>query len=146
MAYFYSEPAHTFSEYLLIPNLTQKHHLSKDVSLKTPLVKFEKGDQPDLELNIPFASAIMQAVSDHNMAIALARFGGISFIYASQPIEQQTWMVREVKKFKAGFVVSDSSIMPDTPLQEVLTLVRETGHTTMPVTANGTPHGELLAF
>ncbi len=146
MAYFYPEPARTFSEYLLIPNLTQKHHISQDVSLKTPLVKFEKGDQPELELNIPFASAIMQAVSDHNMAIALARYGGISFIYASQPIEQQAWMVREVKRFKAGFVVSDSSITPDTPLQDVLTLVRKTGHTTMPVTADGTPHGKLLGI
>lgn len=140
----YYEPAHTFSEYLLLPNLTEKLHIPENVSLKTPLVKFEKGEQPALELNIPFASAIMQSVSDHNMAIALARCGGISFIYGSQPIEQQTEMVREVKKFKAGFVVSDSNVKPDTTLAEVLALAKKTGHTTMAVTEDGTAHGRLL--
>jgi IMP dehydrogenase len=140
----YYEPAHTFSEYLLLPNLTEKLHIPENVSLKTPLVKFEKGEQPALELNIPFASAIMQSVSDHNMAIALARCGGISFIYGSQPIEQQTEMVGEVKKFKAGFVVSDSNVKPDTTLAEVLALAKKTGHTTMAVTEDGTAHGRLL--
>ncbi len=146
MAHRYREPAHTFSEYLLIPNLTEKHHIPENVSLKTPLSKFKKGEQPALELNIPFTSAIMQAVSDHNMAIELARCGGLSFIYASQPIEQQTRMVREVKRFKAGFVVSDSNIKPTTPLKEALTLVKETGHTTMAVTADGSPQGKLLGI
>ena len=140
----YYEPAHTFSEYLLLPNLTEKPHIPENVSLKTPLVKFERGEQPALELNIPFASAIMQSVSDHNMAIALARCGGISFIYGSQPIEQQAEMVREVKKFKAGFVVSDSNVKPDTTLAEVLALAKKTGHTTMAVTEDGTAHGRLL--
>ena len=146
MAYYYREPAHTFSEYLLIPNLTTKRHIPENVDLKTPLVKFEKGAQPALQLNIPFASAIMQAVSDHNMAIALARQGGISFIYTSQPIEQQAGMVREVKRFKAGFVVSDSNIKPTTTLGEVLALARKTGHTTMAVTEDGTAHGKLLGM
>jgi IMP dehydrogenase len=144
MAYFYDKPAHTFTEYLLIPNLTEKHHIPENVSLKTPLVRFERGEQPALELNIPFASAIMQSVSDHNMAIALARGGGISFIYASQPIEQQAEMVREVKTFKAGFVVSDSNVTPDATLEQVLALTQRTGHTTMAVTEDGTASGKLL--
>ena len=138
--------SHTFGEYLLIPGLTEKRHAPENVSLRTPLVRHKLGEQPPLALNIPFTSAIMQAVSDHKLAIALARSGGLSFIYASQPIERQAWMVREVKRFKAGFVVSDSSIMPDTPLQDVLTIVKKTGHTTMPVTADGTPNGELLGI
>jgi IMP dehydrogenase len=142
----YCEAAHTFSEYLLIPNLTEKHHIPENVSLKVPLVKFGKGDRPALELNIPFASAIMQAVSDHNMAIALARCGGISFIYVSQPIEQQANMVREVKRFKAGFVPSDSNVTPGTTLREVVALARETGHTTMAVTEDGTASGKLLGI
>ncbi|MFQ6102009.1 MAG: IMP dehydrogenase [Anaerolineae bacterium] len=146
MAYYYREPAHTFSEYLLIPNLTQKRHIPENVSLETPLVKFDEGEQPALKLNIPFASAIMQSVSDHNMAIALARCGGISFIYASQPIEQQAGMVREVKKFKAGFVVSDSNVKPATTLEDVLALAKQTGHTTMAVTEDGTSHGKLLGI
>ncbi len=146
MAHYYPEPAHTFSEYLLIPNLTEKRHIPENVSLKTPLVKFEKGERPALELNIPFASAIMQSVSDHNMAIALSRCGGISFIYASQPIEQQVNMVREVKRFKAGFVESDSNIRPAATLREVLALAGKTGHTTMAVTEDGTAHGKLLGI
>ena len=146
MAHYYPEPAHTFSEYLLIPNLTEKRHIPENVSLKTPLVKFEVGKPPALELNIPFSSAIMQAVSDHNMAIALARCGGLSFIYASQPIEQQAGMVREVKRFKAGFVESDSNVRPAATLRDVLALTRKTGHTTMAVTEDGTAHGKLLGI
>jgi len=143
----YYEASHTFSEYLLIPNLTEKHHVPRNVSLKTPLVKFRKGQElPPLELNIPFVSAIMQAVSDHRMAIALARCGGLSFIYASQPIEQQANMVREVKRFKAGFVKSDSNVKPTTTLREVLALARQTGHTTMAVTEDGTANGKLLGI
>jgi IMP dehydrogenase len=126
--------------------LTEKHHVPENVVLKTPLVKFKKGEQPALELNIPFASAIMQSVSDHNMAIALSRCGGISFIYVSQPIEQQANMVREVKRFKAGFVVSDSNVTPDATLREVLALSERTGHTTMAVTEDGTAHGKLLGI
>lgn len=146
MARYYPEPAHTFSEYLLIPNLTERHHIPENVSLKTPLVKSAKGEQPPLELNIPLTSAIMQAVSDHNMAIALARCGGLSFVYVSQPFEQQAWMVEEVKRFKAGFVVSDSNVKPGTTLTEVLALAKETGHTTMAVTEDGTAHGKLLGI
>lgn len=143
----YYEASHTFSEYLLLPNLTEKHHVPERVSLKTPLVKYRKGqEEPPLMLNIPLTSAIMQAVSDHRMAIALARCGGLSFIYVSQPIEQQAAMVREVKKFKAGFVVSDSNVTPDTTLREVVELAKRTGHTTMAVTDDGTPYGKLLGI
>jgi IMP dehydrogenase len=146
MAHYYPEPARTFSEYLLIPHLTQKEHAPENVKLKTPLVKFEEGERPALELNIPFTSAIMQAVSDHHMAIALARCGGLSFIYASQPIERQVEMVRKVKRYKAGFVESDSNVKPGTTLREALAIARETGHTTMAVTANGSAHGKLLGI
>jgi len=142
----YYDAAHTFGEYLLLPNLTERHHIPENVSLKTPLVKHRQGEAPALELNLPFASAIMQAVSDHHMAIALARCGGISFIYVSQPIEDQANMVREVKKFKAGFVVSDSNVTPQTTLREVVALARQTGHTTMAVTDDGTSHGKLLGL
>jgi IMP dehydrogenase len=142
----YYDAAHTFGEYLLLPNLTERHHIPENVSLKTPLVKHRQDEAPALELNLPFASAIMQAVSDHHMAIALARCGGISFIYVSQPIEDQANMVREVKKFKAGFVVSDSNVTPETTLREVVALARQTGHTTMAVTDDGTSHGKLLGL
>jgi len=146
MAYFYTEPSRTFSEYLLLHNLTTKVCIPENVSLTTPIVKFRRGERSPLEINLPFASAIMQAVSDHNMAIALARCGGISFIFGSQPIELQAEMVRKVKKYKAGFVVSDSNLKPENTLKNVLELKARTGHSTIAVTHDGSPTGKLLGI
>ena len=146
MAFYYSEPSHTFSEYLLVPGYSGTEHQPQNVSLKTPLVKFKKGEEPALSLNIPMVSAIMQSVSNDTMAIALAKEGGISFIYGSQTIESQAEMVRKVKAYKAGFVTSDSNLVPENTLQDVLALKERTGHSTMAVTADGTPHGKLLGI
>lgn len=122
MAYFFSEPSRTFSEYLLVPGYSSAECIPDKVSLKTPLVKYKKGEEPAITMNIPLTSAIMQAVSDDKMAVALAKEGGISFIYGSQSIESQAAMVSRVKSYKAGFVVSDSTISPDTTLGEILVL------------------------
>ena len=146
MAYYYSEPSHTFSEYLLVPGYSSSECIPANVSLKTPLVKFRKGEEPALSLNIPMVSAVMQAVSNDTMAVALAREGGVSFIYGSQTIEAQAEMVRKVKAYKAGFVVSDSNLVPDNTLAEVLALKEKTGHSTMAVTEDGTAHGKLLGI
>ena len=146
MAIYVNDVSRTFGEYLLIPGLTTKNCIPGNVSLKTPLVKFKKGEKPRIELNIPFVSAIMQAVSGPDLAIALARNGGLSFIFGSQPIESQAEMVRKVKKFKAGFVVSDSNLTPDHTLADVLRLVREMGHSTVGITEDGTPNGKLLGI
>lgn len=146
MAFFYDEPSRTFSEYLLIPNLTTKECEPGKVNLKTPIAKFNKGEKSPLTLNLPFSSAVMQAVSDDKMAIALARSGGISFIFGSQPIEEQVEMVKKVKKYKAGFVISNSNIKPDNTLADILSLKEKTGHSTMPVTEDGTPTGKLLGL
>ena len=109
MAVYLEDVSRTFGEYLLIPGLTTKQCTPTNVSLKTPLVKHPAGEKPLIELNIPFVSAIMQAVSGPELAIELARNGGLSFIFGSQPVESQAEMVRKVKKFKAGFIVSDSN-------------------------------------
>jgi IMP dehydrogenase len=146
VAFYYHEPSRTFSEYLLIPNLTAKNCIPDNVSLRTPITRFKDGESKPLTINLPFASAIMQAVSDHNMAIALARFGGVSFIYGSQPIEEQTEMVRKVKNHKAGFVPSDSNLKPDDTLKDVVALTRRTGHSTIAVTDNGSPNGKLTGI
>jgi len=146
MAIFYNEPSRTFSEYLLIPNLTTKECTPDNISLRTPIVRFRDGEESPLMLNLPLCSAIMQSVSDHNMAIALARCGGISFIYASQPIEQQAEMVRKVKKYKAGFVVSDSNLRPQDTLRDVLRLKEKTGHSTVAITEDGTATGKLMGI
>ena len=120
MAFYFEEPSRTFNEYLLVPGYSSAECRAENVSLKTPLVKFKKGEEPALSLNVPLVSAIMQAVSDDNMAIALAKEGGVSFIYGSQSIESQAAMVRRVKNYKAGFVPSDSNLSPESTLKDVL--------------------------
>ncbi|WP_455593480.1 IMP dehydrogenase [Bacteroides sp.] len=146
MAIFTNEVSRTFGEYLLIPGLTTKQCIPGNVSLKTPLVKFEKGGSSSIELNIPFVSAIMQSVSGPELAIELARNGGLSFIFGSQPIASQAEMVRKVKKFKAGFVTSDSNLTPENTLDDVLRLIEQTGHSTIGITNDGTPNGKLLGL
>lgn len=141
MATFFKEESHTFSEYLLVPGYSSSQNIPANVSLETPLVRFKKGEKPALSMHIPLVSSIMQAVSGTRLAIALAQEGGISFIYGSQSAESEARMVREVKSYKAGFVVSDSTLTPDMCLEDVLELKERTGHTTMPVTDDGTPHG-----
>ena len=141
-----NEPSHTFSEYLLIPGYSSTECVPANVSLKTPLCKFRRGEQSPLEMNIPLVSAIMQAVSDDRLAVALAQEGGVSFIFGSQTIENQAAMVRRVKAYKAGFVRSDSNITPDATLADVVALKERTGHSTVAVTDDGTPDGRLVGI
>jgi len=147
MATYFNEPSHTFSEYLLIPGYTDERCIPQNVSLRTPLVKYRKGEEEcPIMMNIPMTSAIMQSVSNDTMAIALAREGGISFIYGSQSIEDEAAMVARVKNYKAGFVVSDSNLTPDSTLADVLALVEANGHSTMAVTHDGSANGKLLGI
>ena len=146
MAYYFSEPSRTFSEYLLVPGYSSAECVPTNVSLRTPIVKFRKGEESALYANIPLVSAIMQAVSDDKMAIALAKEGGISFIYGSQSVESEAAMVARVKAYKAGFIVSDSNIKPDQTLADVLALKEKTGHSTVAVTEDGTATGKLLGI
>lgn len=146
MAHYYDEPSHTFGEYLLIPGYSSAECIPANVSLKTPVVKFKRGGECPLTMNIPLVSAIMQSVSDDNMAIALAKEGGISFIYGSQSVEDEAAMVARVKSYKAGFVTSDSNIRPDATLSDILALKEKTGHSTVAVTEDGTANGKLLGI
>ena len=146
MAFYYSEPSHTFSEYLLVPGYTDENCVPSNVSLKTPLVKFKKGEEPAISLNIPMISAIMQSVSNDTLAIALAKEGGMSFIYGSQTIEDEAAMVARVKNYKAGFVVSASNLTPDNTLQDVVELKELNGFSTVAITDDGTANGKLLGI
>lgn len=147
MAYYFSEPSHTFSEYLLVPGYSSEECIPSKVSLRTPVVKYRKGEEePALSMNIPMVSAIMQSVSGERMAVALATEGGISFIYGSQSVEDEAAMVARVKSYKAGFVPSDSNLRPDQTLADVLALKEQTGHSTMAVTEDGTADGKLLGI
>lgn len=146
MATFFSEPSHTFNEYLLVPGYSDSTCIPANVSLKTPLVKFRKGEKSPIEMNIPMVSAIMQSVSGDRLAVALAREGGVSFIYGSQSVEEEAAMVARAKGYKAGFVKSDSNIAPDKTLADVLALKEQTGHSTVAVTSDGTAEGKLLGI
>ena len=146
MAKFINELSHTFNEYLLIPDHSSEACVPAAVSLKTPLVKFKKGEQPAIEMNIPMTSAIMQAVSGEKLAVALATEGGVSFIYGSQSIEDEAAMVKRAKDHKAGFVKSDSNLSAESTLQDVLELTERTGHSTIAVTEDGTEDGKLLGI
>ncbi|MDR1786812.1 MAG: IMP dehydrogenase [Spirochaetaceae bacterium] len=146
MAFFFDEPSHTFGEYLLIPGYTSPECIPSRVTLRTPLLRFPRGEESPLSLNIPLVSAIMQSVSNDTLAIALAQEGGVSFIFGSQSIPSQAEMVRRVKSHKAGFVTSDSNIRPDQTLSEAAALKEKTGHSTVAVTEDGTPQGKLLGI
>ena len=146
MAKYFNEPSRTFNEYLLIPGYSSKECRVDNVSLKTPITKFKKGEEPAITMNIPMVSAVMQAVSDDKLAVALAKEGGISFIYGSQSIENQVAMVKRAKATKAGFVTSDANIRPDQTLGDLLDLKKKTGHSTTAVTEDGTPEGKLVGL
>ncbi len=146
MAQYINEPSRTFNEFLLIPGYSSKECRVENVSLKTPLVKYKKGEEPALSMNIPLTSAVMQAVSDDGMAIALAKEGGVSFIFGSQSVESQAAMVSRVKNHKAGFVTSDSNLRPDQTLRDVLELKERMGHSTIAITDDGTAEGKILGI
>ena len=147
MAYYYPEPSHTFSEYLLVPGYSSEECIPDRVSLRTPLTKYRKGEEePAISLNIPLTSAIMQSVSNDSLAIALAKEGGLSFIFGSQSIASQAAMVAKVKGYKAGFVVSASNLMPDATLADVLALKEANGFSTVAITEDGTANGKLLGI
>ena len=146
MAIIVDDVSRTFSEYLLIPRLSERMHTPNNVSLKTPISRFKKGEEPRLSLNIPFAAASMQAVSGEKMGIALAREGGMAFVFCSQPIESQAAMIRSVRNFKAGFVRSDTNVSPQTSLKDTLRLVSQTNHSTVAITDNGHHNGKFLGI
>ena len=146
MATFFPGESHTFSEYLLVPGYSSSQCIPNNVSLKTPLTRFKRGEKPAITLNIPMVSAIMQSVSGVDMGVALATEGGLSFIYGSQTPESEAAMVKAVKDHKAGFVQSDSTLTPDMNMEQVIELKEKTGHSTMPVTDDGTPKGKLLGI
>ena len=146
MAKYYDEPSRTFNEYLLIPGYSGPDNIPANVDLSAPLVKYKKGEEPSIKLNIPLVSACMQSVSGENLAIALAKEGGISFIYCSQSVESEAAMVARVKAYKAGFVSSDTNVRPDNTLEEMLKIKEKTGHSTIAVTEDGSLNSKMLGL
>lgn len=146
MAIILDDISRTFSEYLLLPRLTRREQHIDKISLKAPLAKSEGGKASNFDINIPVVSACMQSVSGTNLAIALARQGGLSMIFCSQSIESQVEMVSQVKAHKAGFVTSGANAKPDSTLASLVELMAETGHSTIPVTLDGSAKGEFCGL
>lgn len=146
MAYYFKDTSRTFAEYLLVPGYSGPENIPANVSLKTPLVKFKKGEKSPIEMNIPMVSAIMQSVSNDTLAIALAKEGGVSFIYGSQSPEAEAAMVKRVKDYKKGFITSDSNLTPEATLEDVVNMTAKTGHRTIAVTDDASPNGKLLGI
>ena len=146
MAKIINEVSRTFNEYLIIPGLTTVDCTPDKVNMMSPLIKHKKGESSRINLKTPFVSAIMQSVSDDGMAIALAKEGGVSFIFGSQSIEEQAKMVKKVKKHKAGFVESRANITPEQTLQDIIDLKENTGFSTIGVTSDGSPNGKFLGI
>lgn len=136
----------TFNEFLLLPNRTRKDCSPSAVDLRAPLVRQTAGEASPIELRTPFTSAIMQAVSSPELAVALARDGGLGFLHHNRPVEDQVTDVRAVKNFKAGFVVSDTNVRPTDTLGYLRDLMRRTGHSTAAVTHDGSRSGRLLGL
>ncbi|MDP4118952.1 MAG: IMP dehydrogenase [Bacillota bacterium] len=146
MAHYYEKESHTFNEYLIVPGYSSAECIPGNVSLKTPLVKYKKGEKPAITMNIPMVSAIMQSVSGDKLAVALAKEGGVTFIYGSQSVESEVAMVAKVKGYKAGFVKSECNIRPDQTLKDILELKEKTGHSTVAVTEDGTAEGKFVGI
>ena len=146
MATFFKEESRTFNEYLIVPGYSSAENTPDKVDLTTPLVRFKKGETSAISLKLPMISAIMQSVSNDTLAVALAKEGGMSFIYGSQSIEDEAAMVANVKRYKAGFVISDSNIRPDQTIGELLKLIEKTGHSTVIITDDGTASGKFLGI
>lgn len=142
---YISNPSTIFDEHLLVPRLTTENCIPSNIIIKTQLTRSSSGTT-GMTLNIPIVSSIMQSVSDDKLSIALAKAGGLSFIYCSQSIEDQVKMIERVKKYKAGFVISDSNLKISNTLKDVLDILKKTGHSTMPVTENGLPNGKFLGL
>ena len=146
MALIVPEVSRTFNEFLLLPNRTTAESTPERVDLSTGLVRHRASQSSPIRLSVPYTSAIMQAVSAPELAIALARSGGLSFLHHNQSIEDQAAAVRQVKNFKAGFVVSDTNIRPTDTLRTLRRVMAQTGHSTAAVTDDGMSRGKLIGL
>lgn len=146
MAKINNDISRTFNEYLLEPGLTTPDCSPDKISIKTPLCKHKKGEEAKIMMNAPLISAVMQAVSGSELAIELAKQGGVGFIFVSQTIEKQAEMVAKVKNYKAGFVKSNHNLSPENTLRDAFNLTKQTGYSVIPITSDGKRGSKLLGI
>lgn len=106
----------TFDDVLLVPAYSQV--LPREVSTKSRLTK-------NIELNIPMLSAAMDTVTEANLAIALAREGGIGILHKNMSIEKQVEQVRKVKRSESGLIIDPITLNVDATIDDALRLMRE---------------------
>ena len=118
----------TFDDVLLVPAKSDVVPAQVDVTTHFT---------PNIKLNIPIVSAAMDTVTDANLAIAIAREGGIGVLHRNMPPEKQAMEVDKVKKSESGMIVDPITIGPDAPISEALALMERYRISGVPVTVNG---------
>ncbi|MDI6721550.1 MAG: IMP dehydrogenase [Candidatus Aenigmarchaeota archaeon] len=143
--YVFHKPSRALSEYAVLQGYIERCMKQGEVCISTPLTAYRNGNEPAIKLNRPFLSAAMQAITGPKMAIALAQIGGMGVIYCSQPIEKEAEMIKEVKRYKGGFVVPDV-FSPHTQIEKVIQHRIEKRYSTFPITEDGMPNGKLVGL
>ena len=119
-----AQEALTFDDVLLVP--AHSNVLPKDVSLKSKLTR-------DIALNIPLASAAMDTVTEHRLAITMAQEGGIGILHKSMDTADQARNVRMVKKYESGVVKDPITVSPETTVAELLRITEANNISGVPV-------------
>lgn len=116
----------TFTEYLILPGRTARTTRIEDISLRSRITDTQ-------EIPLPFLSAAMQSVTGHELAIELAKQGGLGVVPSSLPIKEQAGIIEKVKRYRSGFVHNVRTVGPDEKVSRLLELERLHGHSTYPV-------------
>ena len=106
----------TFDDVLLVPAYSQI--LPRDVDISSTLTE-------NIRLNIPMLSAAMDTVTEAELAIAMAREGGLGVLHKNMSIQQQAEQVRKVKRSESGLIIDPVTLNPDSTIGEALKLMRE---------------------
>jgi len=118
----------TFDDVLLIP--AESHVLPKEVDLSTQLTK-------SIRLNTPLMTAAMDTVTESNMAIAIAREGGVGIIHKNMPIEKQADMVDRVKRSENGVIVNPFFLSPQHYVHDANEIMAKYRISGVPICENG---------
>lgn len=127
----------TYSDLILLPQFVD--FPLEEVSLQGRLTK-------EISLHFPVVSSPMDTVTEAEMAIAMALEGGMGILHFNMPPEMQREQARKVKLYKNGFVSDPVALAPQAKLSEAVSIRREQGFSTIPITEDGTSHGKLLGM
>jgi IMP dehydrogenase len=130
----YAREGLTFDDVLLVP--AESHVLPAKADVSTMLTR-------TIRMNIPITSSAMDTVTEHRLAIALAREGGVGFIHKNMTIEAQAEMVRKVKRSESGMITDPICMGPDKTVGDALDLMADYRISGIPIT---TPAGDLVGI